>query len=241
MTRRGDPAIAVGYVRVSTDEQLLGPEAQREAIAAWAAGRGVVVAEWYEDRVSGATPVDLRRGLLAALDAVQRLRAGVLVAHRRDRLARDVVVAAQVERLAARSGAAVLTADNVAAGEGPEADLLRRLLDAFAEHERALIKLRTRSALAVRRRRSERFSGGAPLGVRFVGELPRRPGDPPTRLEADAGEEAVMAKIHRLRQQGLSIRAITRVLNAAGDRPRGRAWHRNTVARVLARADRKDT
>ncbi len=30
-----DPSLAVGYVRVSTDEQVLGPEAQREALNDW--------------------------------------------------------------------------------------------------------------------------------------------------------------------------------------------------------------
>lgn len=40
-TRPGDPKRAVAYLRVSTDEQRLGPEAQRAAIAAWGAREGV--------------------------------------------------------------------------------------------------------------------------------------------------------------------------------------------------------
>ena len=36
-------------MRVSTDEQALGPEAQREAIMAFAAREGLTVASWHED------------------------------------------------------------------------------------------------------------------------------------------------------------------------------------------------
>ena len=42
-TRPGNPKRAVAYLRVSTDEQRLGPEAQRAAIAAWAVREGITV------------------------------------------------------------------------------------------------------------------------------------------------------------------------------------------------------
>ena len=38
-----DTRTAVAYLRVSTDEQHLGPEAQRAAITAWASREGVSV------------------------------------------------------------------------------------------------------------------------------------------------------------------------------------------------------
>ena len=63
-----DPRRAVAYLRVSTDEQHLGPEAQRAAVEAWAARAGVVVVAWHIDAgVSGAAPVDRRPALLGAL------------------------------------------------------------------------------------------------------------------------------------------------------------------------------
>ena len=45
----GDPNVVVAYVRVSTDEQKIGPEAQRAAIEAWARAAGVQVVAWHED------------------------------------------------------------------------------------------------------------------------------------------------------------------------------------------------
>jgi len=39
-TRQTDPTLAVAYIRVSTDDQNLAPEAQRASIDAWAARQG---------------------------------------------------------------------------------------------------------------------------------------------------------------------------------------------------------
>jgi DNA invertase Pin-like site-specific DNA recombinase len=229
----GDPRRAVGYLRVSTDEQQLGPDAQRAAVERWAELGGVEVVAWHEDRVSGAAPLDARVGLLAALEDLRRLGAGVLVAQRRDRVARDVVLAAQVEQLTARLGARVATADGADAGDGPEAVLFRRLLDAFAEFERALIRSRTRSALAVRRRRGDRYSHAPPLGSRFAGVDAKGAGGV---LEVDDAERRTLERMRDLRAGGHSLAAIARRLNLEGVASRGVRWHKTTVARVLGRA-----
>ena len=44
-----DPALAVAYLRVSTDDQKLGPEIQRDQIGRWAAANGVAVLSWHFD------------------------------------------------------------------------------------------------------------------------------------------------------------------------------------------------
>ena len=63
---------AIGYLRVSTEEQALGPEAQRASILAYAKARGLEVGSWHADLgVSGTTPIPDRPGLLAALDALK--------------------------------------------------------------------------------------------------------------------------------------------------------------------------
>jgi len=92
---QGNPQIAVGYTRVSTDEQKLGPEAQRSAIAAWAARETIQVSRYCDDEnVSGSVDPRLRPGFNAAMAAVTELKAGVIVVARRDRLARDAYLAA---------------------------------------------------------------------------------------------------------------------------------------------------
>jgi DNA invertase Pin-like site-specific DNA recombinase len=230
MTRRrapADPTKAVAYLRASTDRQDLSPDAQRAAIGAWAAGAKVTVVAWLSDLgVSGATPLEERPGLLAALDALDVHTAGVLVVAKRDRLARDVLTAALVERLCERKGVRVRSADGVADGDGPEAALLRGICDLFAAHERLIIKARTKAALAVKKARGERI-GGVPMGSRV---------DDHGRLAVDRVEAAAVARVRELRQAGKSLREIAAALEAEGYRPRGKRWHVETLSRIVASA-----
>jgi DNA invertase Pin-like site-specific DNA recombinase len=226
-TTRTNARLAVAYLRVSTDDQALGPEAQRAAIERWAAAAGVEVASWHEDRgVSGGASLDRRPGLLEALDAAKGARAGLLVVAKRDRLARDPIVAAMTEAAAERIGARIVSAAGEGEGDDPAAILMRRMVDAFAEYERHLIKARTKAALAVKRSRGERV-GALPIGFR-AGEG--------ASLEADAAEGAAIARVRQLRAEGAAIRTIAATLNAEGFRARGAAWHPTTVARLVARA-----
>jgi len=207
MARRSatDPRIAVAYVRVSTDRQDLGPEAQRAAITAWATRENVTVVEWFEDRMSGASEIEDRPGLAGALGAIRVHRAGALVTAKRDRLARDTALAAMIDRAVERAGARVVTADGVACGTTPADQFMRAMLDAAAQYERALIRERTKAALAAKRARGE-ASNHAPYGYRAEAG----------RLVRDAGEQAVIACVRELRAEGLTLRAIVAILEARG-------------------------
>ena len=225
------PALAVAYLRVSTDEQALGPEAQRAALTRWAASAGVEIVAWHEDLgVSGGAPLDRRPGLLAAISDLGEHGAGLLVVAKRDRLARDVLAAAMIEAMTDRAGARIVSA----AGEGtdgehadPAAQLMRRMVDAFAEYERALIGQRTRAALNVKRGRGERI-GELPLG--------RTVGADGVALVENAAEARAVALVHELRAEGLSVRAIADELNRRGVPARGERWHATTVQRLVRRA-----
>ena len=71
--------------------------------------------------VGGAEGLDKRIGLGAALAALRQKRAGVLLVAKRDRLARDPILAAMLERQVEREGSVVRAADGAGNGEGPEA------------------------------------------------------------------------------------------------------------------------
>lgn len=203
-----DTRTAVAYLRASTEDQHLGPAAQRAALTAWAAREGVTIAAWHTDAgVSGGAAIADRPALLAALADLRTHGAGVLVVAKRDRLARDVMAAAMIERLTLDSGARVVSA----AGEGTEGDdpsavLMRRMVDAFAEYERGVIAARTRAALAVKRARGEATSH-APYGYRTAED---------GRLVKAEGEQAVIARVRRARAEGLTLRAIADALRAEG-------------------------
>lgn len=224
-----DTRKAVAYVRVSTEDQNLGPDAQRAAIAAWADRNGVEIVATFEDKgVSGAAAIDRRPGLMAALDALAEHGAGLLCVAKRDRLARDTMIAAMAERLAERAGARIVSADGVGEGNDPAAALLRGMVDLFAAYERAMIRTRTVAALAQKKARGER-TGAVPVGCR-VGADGRT-------LESDPAEAEIVAAVVRARAAGLSIRAIVAELAAAGMRTRrGGEIQSTQVARILRRA-----
>lgn len=225
--RKVHPRHAVGYVRVSTDEQEHGPEAQRQAIEAWAKANGVKLVVVREDiGVSGAAALDERPGLLAALNDLRARRAGIFVVAKRDRLARDAMTAALLERLAQREGAKIQSADGTGNGDSAEAELLRTMINAFAQYERALIRMRTRSALAVKKKRGERV-GQIPYGFKLAADG--------RGLEPLAPEQAILGRIKTLRGAGATLQAITDLLNKEHVPARGRKWHLTTVARIAAR------
>jgi DNA invertase Pin-like site-specific DNA recombinase len=219
--KAGDPGVAVAYIRVSTDEQDLGPEAQRAEVEAWARRSGVTVVSWHEDRVSGRTEIHKRRGFLEALEGVRNHGAGLLVVAKRCRIARDVVIAATAGQVTKDSGARLVTADGVANDDGPESGLLRLLMDGFAQYEAARIRARTKAALAVKKARGERISGRAPLGFRFESG----------RLVEDPQERAVLARVDELRERGWSLARVADSLNREGTPCRGSRWHAVTLGR----------
>ena len=220
---------AVAYVRVSTDDQGLGLEAQREAIRTWAARSGAeVVAETVDQGVSGAAPLERRPGLVAALRLVKAHRAEALVVARRDRLARDPLVAGAVEASVRRARGRVVSTAGEGAGDGPADVLLRRVIDAVAEHERAMISIRTSAALRAKMKRGEPAGGTPPYGWRLSVDGTRLEVHPEER---NAVELAVDLRLRQLR----TWRAIADELDRRGLPCRGSRWHTVAVRRIVAR------
>lgn len=205
--RRGNESVAIAYLRASTDDQRLSPEAQRASIEAWARSAGVEVVAWHVDQgVCGAHDLEDRPALAAAIADLRVHRAGVLVVSKRDRLARDVYVAAAIDRAASRCGARVHAADGVGNGDSPADLFMRTIVDGAAAYERALIRARTKAALAAKKARGER-AGTVPYGF-FA--------DAAGRLSPCEPEQAVLAQVRRLRDAGLSQRAIVAELARVG-------------------------
>lgn len=217
---------AVGYLRVSTDEQAesgLGLAAQGEALKGWAVRQGVaLVATHADEGISGATGLEARPGLLEALGELGR--GDVLLVAKRDRLGRDPIAVAMIEAAAKRRGVRIIsTAGEGTEGDGPTDVLMRRIVDAFAEYERLVIGQRTRVALQAKRRRGER-AGAVPFGYR-AGE--------DGRLIEEPAELEAIALVRQLRADGLSIREIAETLNRRAVAARGTKWHPTTIARLL--------
>ena len=227
---------AIGYVRVSTDKQAdsgLGLEAQRAAVTAAAHRLGVTLGAVHVDAaVSGSLSNGDRPVLMEAVGALGR--GDLLLVAKRDRLGRDVIAVAMIERLIAKRGARVVSA----AGEGtdnedPSSLLMRRLIDSFAEYERLIIGARTKSALAAKRVRRERV-GTVPFGSRLAAD-----GE---HLVDDPAEQHTLARLRALRAAGQTQRKIAARLNAEGLTTRtGSPWRHQYVANLLRTAARSCT
>lgn len=223
--RPGDPTRAIAYLRVSTNDQRLGPDAQRTAIEAWAAREHVTIVAWFTDLgVSGLSEMIDRPGLSAAIGAIRVFGAGLLVVAKRDRLARDVAIAALVEREVRRLGAMLAAADGIGNGSAPEDTLIRAVVDAVSAYELALIGRRTKSALAELKRLGRRV-GTIPFGFEVGVD---------GALVPNADEQKIVATVRRLRAEGLSQRAIVSRLEAQGVVSRaGRPLQQTQVLRIL--------
>lgn len=226
----------VGYARVSTDKQAergLGLQVQEAAIRAWAKANNHKLAKIFRDEgASGSNGLEHRVGLAQAFEALADKGMG-LVIYRLDRLARDLVLQEQLLAEVRRLGAETFSTDGGEQGylkddpDEPSRRLIRQVLGAVAEYERAMITLRLRLG---RRRKADR--GGFAYGSPPYGWKARR-GD----LVPDPLEQEGLTMARDLRSQGRSLAVIGRKLEAAGHLPRrGGRWHPTSVKRILERA-----
>jgi len=196
----------IGYIRVSTEEQAdsgLGLEAQRAAIRKFLDREPDA---WFSDEGIHGDVID-RPGLIAAIAELKR--GDTLVVAKRDRLARSVFISCWLEKEAKRDKWHIISA----AGEGtdsdtPEALLMRRIVDVFAEYERLVIGYRTKRALEVKKARANgaQVNGGARFGWRWVGE-PKH-----MKLVEVPEEQAIIREIINMNFLGISFNAIAGAL-----------------------------
>ena len=219
---------AVGYVRVSTQEQVtgFGLEVQRDAVEKHCAAHGLELVAMCEDAgVSGSAGLDARAGLAEALSLLESHGTAVLVVYRLDRLARDLLIQETViARIRAAGAAVVSVSEPDVDSDDPTRVLVRQVLGAIGQYERAVIRGRMmagkRAAVA-----SGRWGGGtAPFGYTSESGV----------LVPVESEQAVVARARALRADGFTLREIAGSLTRDGIRPkRGQCWHPQQVARLL--------
>lgn len=219
----------VGYIRVSTAEQVagFGLDMQEDAIRAYCAGQGDELAAVHRDEAkSGSNGIDSRRGLADALATIEAGEAGALVVWKLDRLARDLIVQETVIARVEAAGGRVVSVTEPE-GEGDEATrvLVRQVLGAIAQYERAVIRSRMEAGRARAVSEGRRGQGGSPYGWKAIhGQL--------VPVEA---EQATIRRMQEWTAAGCSASEVARRLNADGVPAQRGTWHPSTVARVLRR------
>jgi len=232
---------AVAYLRWGDGpEPAVRPEAQRVAIEAWAERERVEIAAWQSDAgIEASTPIAERPGLLVAYRAIREQEAGILVAARADRFARDELVGWLIARAALGEGATLHTADGsrTPTRGTPDGDALlpqepvgftRGTIALARAYDQVTFRARVRASLAARRALGQRV-GTIPFGYRLAGDG--------LHLERDDGEQAILATVRALSAEGLSQRAIVARLAEQGVTGRtGAPLGQTQVAKLLRAA-----
>lgn len=222
-------AKAVSYLRVSGKGQVDGDgfPRQRETIERFAKRAGYELAGEYRDEgVSGTKDLDDREGLSDLLARIRSNGVRVVLVERADRLARDLIVGELILNQLRGLGVKVISADSgtelTASDDDPTRTLIRQVLGAVAQFEKAVIVSKLKAARMRKRRATGRCEGRKPFGTR-------------------PGEEDVVTLIYKLRRkprggERLSFAAIAERLNAEGHATRtGRPWAPETVRQIAMR------
>lgn len=218
------------YLRVSTDKQVdsgLGLEAQRD-MCLRVVPKGSQVLEFADEGFSGALEMDKRPALLLALNNLEK--DDVLMVAKRDRIGRDPIVNAMIERAVERKKAKIVTASgDVRDDNDPSSILMRRMVDAFAEYERLIIGARTKLALAVKKKRNERV-GYIPYGFKLH--------EDGVHLIINSDEQYNLKLMNKLRSEGDSLRAIAENMNFYNRWNREGPWNHVAISRVIGNEEK---
>lgn len=219
----------IAYLRISTEDQVqsgAGLAAQENAVTAFVdACKGQLTALYKDEGISGAAGLDKRPALMRAIGALGK--GDCLIVAKRDRLGRDPIVVAMIEASVKRKGARIVSA----AGEGTEGDgpsdiLMRRIVDAFAEYERLIIRARTSAALQAKKAKRER-TGAIPYGFQLAADG--------VHLLEEPLEQRILNDARMLHRSGHSLRAIAKKLAEKGFVSRsGKQFDPKQIQRILA-------
>ena len=216
---------AVAYLRTSSAANVGADKdsdkRQRAAIEAYAKRAGfTLVAEYYDKAVSGADRIDDRPGFREMLQHLASNRAKTIIVESPDRFARDLAVQLAGHDMLKALGILIIpaSAPDFFTEDTPTAVLVRQVLGAIAQFEKASSVAKLAAARKRKRESEGRCEGRKPLSE--------------TRPEA----VALARKLRRRKPKGgqLSLRGVASELAARGFlNERGKPYAAKSVASML--------
>ena len=227
---------AVGYVRVSTEQQAtegVSLEAQQVRIRAHCVSQDIELIDIVIDDGFSAKSLE-RPGIKRALAMLASNQANAIVVVKLDRLTRSVKDLGYLCDSYFREGLpySLLSVSDSIDTRSASGKLMLNVLMSVAQWEREAISERTQEAMDELKRRGVRM-GGAPYGWQYTKE-PDEHGR--RNIVIHPGEQKIILRICAMHREGLSVLDIAKRLTADGVRPRGEEWERPTLYRILERA-----
>lgn len=221
---------AVGYLRVSTEEQALegvSIAAQKGKVESYCQLHGLeLVAVEIDEGISGKRS-DNRPGLQKALTVAVKRKAA-LVTYSLSRLSRSTRDAIDIAEQLDRAGADLVSLSEKIDTTTAMGRFFFTTVASLAQLERDQVAERTRVALAHKRSQGERISGLPPYGYDFTQDG--------KRLIANSSEQLVIDEIRTRRSDGESLRSIANALNSKFIPTKfGGKWYPEAVRRLAQR------
>jgi site-specific DNA recombinase len=216
---------AIGYVRVSTSEQVLegiSLDNQKAKIQSYCDLNDLELIGIIED--AGKSGKNLSRdGIEELIKKIKSKDIDAVVVYKLDRLSRKVIDTLTLIETFEKNGITFHSLNEKIDTGTAMGRFFLNITASLAQMERDLISERTRDALQLKIVRNER-AGQIPFGWRLSGGG--------NTLISHKEEQEVIKAIMWLRSQGLSYRAICEALDKAGYRPQGKCWHPQTVKNI---------
>jgi site-specific DNA recombinase len=217
---------AVGYIRVSTEEQAKGGvslDMQRAKITAYAELEEVELIEIIADEGISGCSIRNRPGVQRVLQMVREKQVQTVIIYKLDRLARNTVEALEIAKLMDAKGVGLHSITEKLDTKSAIGRFFFTLMASLAEMERCLISERIVSAMD-RKRELGQVCGHPPYGMKAIDG----------RLVPDQEEQSIIGRILELRAQRISIYEIADILKREGRvNRRGRAIAKTQVHSII--------
>jgi DNA invertase Pin-like site-specific DNA recombinase len=222
---RKDLVKAIAYFRTSSETNVGADKdtlkRQRDAVAKYAAAAGYqVIAEYADDGVKGADPVDQRPGFASMLAHIAGNGVRTIIVENASRFARDLIVQETGFKYLQNINIKLIAADSPDAflDDTPTATMVRQILGAVSQFEKAALVAKLKGA----RDRQRAITGKC--------------GGRKSYVERDAEMVALAKKLHRYPVDGRrrSLRDVAAELEKQGHLTDGKRYSATAVARMVA-------
>jgi len=220
---------AIGYVRVSTDDQAnngVSLDNQRAKISSYANLKGFDLIEIIED--AGISAKNLKRpGVQCVLDMAKSKQVDAVIVYKLDRMFRNTIDALETTQKFDRWGVSFHSINETLDTRSAMGKFFFTIMAGIAEMERGIIGERTKQALDHKKANGEKLGGTVPFGY-FL-----RSG----KLIPNRHEQSIISLIHDLKNKNYSLRSICRSLEKKGylTKTGNKIWNPKTVSFVLNR------